>query len=146
MKSLAVIEKFESASLEWINDFENKYGIKIPCELKFFLSTQNIFTTSENQFVKNGDTFEVHHFYPLHPESELSLSVIYDALHEYFESSFIPIGDDSGGWQYVVSIRDVDYGAVFFCRMDEELENALTYLAENVEVFINGLTSKENLV
>lgn len=57
----------------------------------------------------------------------------------FFEGKYLSFGSDSGGWQYVLSVQESDYGKVYFCRMDEELPNALTYLAEDFEDFINGL-------
>lgn len=39
----------------------------------------------------------------------------------------------------MISINETDYGKVYFCRMDEDLEDALTPLADSFEDFINGL-------
>jgi cell wall assembly regulator SMI1 len=141
MKSLKVIERYEPASNDQINKFESDFGVKLPCDYKLFLATQNIYLTKENYF--SGQ--EVHHFYPLHDEAELSLTMIFEALGEHFENSFVPFADDSGGWQYVISLRDADYGKVYFCRMDEELQDALTLLADSFTEFINGLRAEEEI-
>ena len=146
IKSLTIIESFDSATNDQLNQFEDQFAIELPCDFKLFLSTQNVYVVEENCFLKDRSSYEVHHFYPLHDKSEMSLFIIFEALGEYFENSYIPFADDSGGWQYLISVRKEDYGKVYFCRMDEELRDGLTLLANNFTEFINGLKKETPLV
>lgn len=123
--------------------FESEKGIKLPDSYREFLLTQNPYTVKEDFYQKDGRNYEIHHFYPFDSEIELSLQFSFDNLNDFFESKYLAFGDDSGGWQYVISVQEVDYGKIYFCRMDEALEDALTLLADSFEQFVNGLEIEE---
>jgi len=143
MKQLSILETFGLAQPDEIRIFETKMGVELPEYFKFFLADQNPFVVSEKNYIKGNRSFEVHHFYPLHADAELSLMMVNSVLKDHFNGSFVVFADDSGGWLYILSVRKEDYGKVYFCRMDEELENALTLLADSFEEFINGLAEEE---
>ena len=113
--------------------------INIPNCYRDFLLNQNPYTVKENLFRKDGESYEIHHFYPFDKEMELSVQFSFMNLNDFFESNYIAFADDSGGWQFVISVQKSDFGKVYFCRMDEALEDALTLLADSFEEFIDGL-------
>ena len=137
MKTLKVINSYPLPRIKDIATFGKVEGINLPIDYKYFLMTQNLFL-SEDCYYKG---YEIHHFYPFSDSAELSLQIAFRALKDFFQNSFIPFADDAGGWQFVISLRNKDYGKVYFCRMDEELEDALTLLADSFEEFIDGLES-----
>ena len=143
MKKLQ-IEKAGSLELDSeLTLFESENGIKLPDSYREFLLTQNPYTVKEDLYQKDGRNYEIHHFYPFDSEIQLSVQFIFDNLNAVFEGKYFAFADDSGGWQYVVSIQEVDCGKVYFCRMDEALEDALTPLADTFEQFVNGLEIEE---
>ena len=56
-----------------------------------------------------------------------------------FDSEYIAFAGDEGGWKYIVSVQEVDYGKIYLCRTDGELDDALTLLSDSFEDFINSL-------
>lgn len=139
MKQLKIKKRSESPLLEALDVFEKTMGLKFPQPYRKFLIEQNPYTVEENQFKKDGRAFEVHHFYPFDSTFELSLQKVHSELNSFFENNYLAFADDSGGWQYVISVQEKDFGKVYFCRMDEELPKALTFLANNFEDFIDKL-------
>jgi len=140
MKKLSAIIKYQVPTTDELAKFEQIHQIKLPCDLKLFLVTQNILKSEESQYVLGEKIFEIHHFYPINLDSDLSLYLIYDALKDFFCGKYIPFADDSGGWQYVISLQELDKGKVYLCRMDESLGNGFTLVADSLTDFINGLT------
>ncbi len=119
--------------------FENENGIKLPDSYRSFLLTQNPYMVKEVIYKKDGQNYEIHHFYPFDSEIQLSIQFSFEDLNEFLEGKYLAFADDPGGWQYVISIQESDNGKVYFCRMDEDLEDALTLLADNFDEFIDNL-------
>jgi len=140
MKTLSVIKNNPLPSNDDIVAFEKLRDIKMPWDYKYYLVTQNLFL-SKDCLYRGKEEYKIHHFHPFDVTADISLQVFFDILKDFLENSFIPFAGDSGGWQFVISLRKKDYGKVYFCRMDEELEDALTLLADSFEEFIDGLES-----
>lgn len=85
------------------------------------------------------EDYIINGFYPFGVTQELSLESVYQNQKDLFFHSYIPFTDDPGGWQFIISLKEPDYGKVYFCEMDLELPESLTLLANNFEEFINGL-------
>lgn len=139
MKQLKVKRGAALPSLTDIQTFEQENEIKFPSSLVNFYLNQNPVDTVESYFtIGEEEPYYVNAFFPFDSSNKLSMQYTFDELNEFFESKYISIGSDSGGWQYVISVQDEDYGKVYFCRMDEELEDALTLIADSFEEFIDG--------
>jgi hypothetical protein len=135
MKVLNVKSKGVLPSIQTIVDFENQNRINLPFDYKWFLLTQNPISVIESDILD----YEVNCFYPIGC-TDSSLEETFAILNHFFESRFVPFAYDSGGWQFVICIeKGENYGKVYFCRMDEELDKALTLLANSFDDFINKL-------
>ncbi len=122
-----------------ISLFEEENDIEFPKYYREFLLSQNPYIVKENLYKIAGEEYEIHHFYPFDSEMELSAQKVFEDLNDFFESKYFAFGDDVGGWLFVVSIQKKDYGKIYFCRMDEAIEDGLTILADDFKHFINNL-------
>lgn len=139
MKLLTPIKSAPLPTLENILFFENEKGIKLPNEFKLYLSTQNLIQSVEKYYINgDGERFEIHQFYPFHNSDSLSLNNMYEITREIFLDKFMPFGDDSGGWLYLIGIVETNFGQIFLCRPDEGLEG-IKLLEENFEDFIEKI-------
>ncbi len=147
MKKLSVIIGEKLPMKSEIRNFELKHCVTLPKLFIDFLQSQNPVYTQECYFyVKGKEPFDIF-FFPFSERSEhWTIQKGTENLFEsFYDRRYIPFGADSGGWQYVISVDAKDYGKIYFCRMDEELDRALTFLAEDICEFINGLASDEEL-
>lgn len=122
-----------------ILNFEKEIGIQLPKSYRQFLLKINAKYISEPHFAANGKIYEIHGFITF-GSGESTIEQNYRNLKEHFENRYIGFAFDSGGWQYIISIeQNENYGKIYFCRMDEEIDNATTLIANSFEIFINGL-------
>ena len=145
MKKLSIKLGNALPTKEQLESFEDDNGICLPDDFKSFLLEQNPVTVEEIYFHRCGNVYGVNGFYPFGKGDGLTLQRSYTNLKEFYGGNYIGFADDFGGWEYVLSLKEEDYGKVYFCRMDEEIEKALTLMADNVVDFINGLTKEEEL-
>lgn len=146
MQLLSQIENTFESTVEDIIRFETTFNLQLPYDYKWYLLTQNSYVVKERSFSLDGNFFLMHHFYPLTDSIDLNLAFCHINLSIFFENRYVAFGDDQGGWQFVLCIKKGEhYGKVYFCRMDEELENALTLIADSFEEFINGLHEPSGL-
>lgn len=142
---LTVIEGEKLPSKMELDEFEVANNIRLPPSFKAFILDQNPMYVEESFFFIQGrEPYDIT-FFPFSEDSEYwTIQRSFEDLFEgFFERKYLPFGCDSGGWQYVVSVQEHDYGRIYFCRMDEELQDALTLLAPSFEEFVNGLTDSE---
>lgn len=139
MKNITVLTRSPLAKERDIDAFENEYGIQFPPFFKTFLLEINARNIKEQVFTKGDREFWVHGFLPFENGYELSFQRIYHLLEDHFEKKYIAFAFDPGNWMFVISIKEDDFGQIYFCRMDEELEYALTFLANDFNTFLKGL-------
>jgi hypothetical protein len=145
MKRLTVIEGEKLPSKMELDEFEVANNIRLPPSFKAFILHQNpVYVEESFFFVEGREPYDIT-FFPFSEDSEYwTIQRSFEDLFEgFFERKYLPFGCDSGGLQYVVSVQEHDYGRIYFCRMDEELQDALTLLAPSFEEFVNGLTDSE---
>ena len=146
MNKLTVIKRAKLPSLNQIKAFEQTYSLNLPDAFVTFLLTQNPIYVEETDYpVDREESFEITVFYPFSETSEeYSLQRGAENLfRDFYEGKFLSFGGDSGGWDYVISVQEEDFGKIYFCRMDEALEDALTLVADSFEEFISGLRKSE---
>ncbi len=144
MKKITIIKQSNPISIEDIELFEKQNNLNLPEQYKEFLIKYNVIDIQETLFKKNNREFWIDTFFPFDNNDYLSLQNIYQNLSEFLENKYFAIANDPGGWKYVISLQNEDYGKIFFCRLDEDIENSLTLIAENFEEFIDGLEKYEN--
>lgn len=140
MRKLTVEKAEILPSKEQLADFQRRNGIKLPDSFIEFLATQNPVYVVESFYVTKGSEPYYVSFFPFSENSEeWTIQKSFNNLSEFFEGKYLSFGSDSGGWQYVMSIQESDYGKIYFCRMDEELTKALKLLANSFDEFVDGL-------
>ena len=139
MKELTVIEKSGRPSIELLNQYEEEIGAALPLDFRMFLMDYNPIEIRERGMTIEGKLLSMDRFFPFEDTNELSLRSTNETLKDFFEGKYLTFGCDSGGWQYVISIQESDYGKVYFCRMDEDLGEGFTLLADTFEEFIERL-------
>ena len=145
MKKLSIMLGGARPTKEQLESFEDDNGICLPDEFKSFLLVQNPISVEEIYFHSGGVTYGLNGFFPFGKGDGVTLQRSFANLEEFYGGNYIGFADDFGGWEYVLSLKEEDYGKVYFCRMDKEIDKALTLVADNLVDFINGLT-KEDLV
>lgn len=138
-KKLKVIKSAPLPQVEYIESFAQDNSIKLPENLKNFILNYNPITVEETLYSVNGNTYMLNGFYPFGFTEGLTLQKAYQNMKEIYEDKYIAFADDPGGWEYVIALKEEDYGKVYLCRMDEELEDGLVKLADSFANFINGL-------
>lgn len=144
MKNLHVIKREELNLVKELKEFEGSYSAGFPDKFRDFLLLQNPDLIEENCFLKEEDEFEIHHFIPLSKYNKYSIQNVNENLRDFFCGQYVVFAADSGGWKFAISVGDTNHGKVFFCRMDEDLIDALTLLADTFEEFIDGMFINED--
>lgn len=133
---------------ESLRVFESKVGRKLPESYRFFLLENNGGKWGNNivDLGVDGET-TVHHIFGLHQGPDYSrLDQARERLSFKKRRDFLPIADDSFGNLFLISIKGLDAGSVYFCADDVYLKNSLVKLADGFDAFFNGLMSKEEWI
>ena len=139
MKNITITKNSVLPTLNEVNAFESSHKFSIPEALIGFWIKYNPISVLETLFNKDDKDYWLSNFYPFNEREEVSIQFVQENLGEIFENQYLAFADDAGGWQFVISLKQDDYGKVYFCRMDLDIPEALTLLADNFEEFINGL-------
>jgi len=131
-------------SEEELQVFEREIGIELPKSYRNFILKTNAKYIKEPHYNVDDKIYEISGFTTF-GDGEWTLQDHYRNLKEHFENRFIAFAHDSGGWQYVISIeKNENYGKIYFCRMDEEIDKATTLIANTFEEFIDGFHLNPN--
>jgi hypothetical protein len=139
MRKLTSESNFETPSENEVLAFSNSTGIPLPSSLRKFYSLQNPSRTKECVTVIGEREYHISTFFPLTPDYSISLARMYALSQEFLENSFIPFGCDPGGWLFLFSLRQLDFGKIYFFRTDHSIYDGLTLLADSFEEFIENL-------
>ncbi|WP_433829507.1 SMI1/KNR4 family protein [Flavobacterium anhuiense] len=117
---------------------ETEIGIKIPHNIKDFISEYADLSVKENKFInKDGKLFEISQF--------ITYSMMYDFIKEFKEEDLgkkLPFAIDNGGWIFCISFDEKSMNQVLLYQMEMEWktkEDAFEFVANGFEEFINGL-------
>ncbi len=148
MKQLTPLGKASKLpSREAVLQFCSISGISLPEDLISLFVTQNPIYVEENMYYPPaGDPYDIS-FLPFRVNGmDDDIWFFQDSFHNLFEDFFageyVSFGSDSGGWDYVVSLREGDYGTVHHCRMDTAPPEGLTRIAASLTSFIDSLRSE----
>lgn len=142
---IKIIESVELANNQAILDFEMNEGIIIPKSLKVFWGNYNPVYIEKNVFFKDGEKYFLDRFFPFSDQYELSFQSVFNMLKEYLGNDYLSFANDSGDWQFLISINQSSLGEIFLCRMDEVIPDSLISLANSFEEFINGLKTEDEI-
>lgn len=149
MRKLTITSSGVPISIDDILDFEKKYELIFPDNLREFFLLYNGASTEEYKFFYNGISYSVNSFLPLYSNINASLELILPAVKDPEEgigrNDLIPFGTDAGGRPFYVSTGESDYGCVYYDLMGIvfEGEDPLLKIADSFDEFINGLQKKE---
>ena len=131
-------------SEEELQVFKKEIGVQLPESYREFLLNTNAKYIKEPHFSTNDKTYEISGFTTFE-DGEWTLEEHYRNLKEHFENRYIAFAHDSGGWQYIISIEENEnYGKIYFCRMDEEIDLATTLIANSFKEFLSGFHINPN--
>jgi len=137
---MIVLTKGRKPTKEEVENFEKEIGNRLPNPYREMILNTNPITVNNRNFETVENTFHIHYFIPFKTDGHFTLEDNYRNLKDFYENNFIGFAGDSGGWQFVISIEhNENYGKVYFCRMDSALDEALTFLADSFEEFLNRL-------
>lgn len=145
---LRALGKAEAEDLERI---EQKFQVKIPAAVREHYLAYNGGYPEKPVFTdKSGNAYIVGWFIPVCGEKKLSVEKMLRLLREdeAIPNWLIPFADDAGGNLFCFSVREEDYGAIYYYDHEfeygENPEEYVTYLAETITIFINSLAAEEN--
>jgi hypothetical protein len=138
MKLLQINEKGPDVTGQEFDKFEKIVEAKLPEDFKLFLEKQNPKRTIERSIVKGDNQYTVFNWLPLSESDELSLASTFEWTKDLLEGKYLAFALDAGDWLFVISINQIDYGQIFFCRPDKELSEIIK-LADSFEEFIIAL-------
>ena len=134
-------------TLDELEKFEHQYSITIPGDFKEFLIRYNpLYPDDEFQFYKKSDqVFGIGCFLPLDSNSAPNLEEMYKLRLEQLKGEFIQFAADDGNWYFLLSLKNEDFGKVFFMPMHEDIETGLKYLEDSFGDFLNALVSEDDI-
>ena len=142
---MEILTKGNKVNHKDLIQFESKIGNYLPEPFKEFIITENPITIKERHIQKGNNTYEIHAFFPFKTDGHWTLEQSYDNLKEYYKNQYLGFAQDCGGWEFIICIaKNQNFGKVYFCRMDTEIENAKTLIAENFTKFISNLHYNPN--
>jgi hypothetical protein len=136
METLSIEKSPPLPSIKDIMAIEKQFGISIPPQLQEIYLAYNPMYLKKRKVLANGIRYTLHGFDPIRREEKPNLASTYEHLGWFFEDKFLPFAWDEGGWLFVIGIQEGNYGKVYFCRMDKELKDATTLLADSLFEFL----------
>ncbi|MDE6601960.1 MAG: SMI1/KNR4 family protein [Lachnospiraceae bacterium] len=145
---LCAHEKAKAEDLECIGQ---KFQVKIPAAVREHYLAYNGGYPEKPIFTgKSGNAYIVGWFIPVCSEKKRSVENMLKLLREdeAIPNWLIPFADEDGGNLFCFSVREEDYGAIYYYDHEfeygEDPEDHVTYLTESITIFINSLVEEEN--
>jgi hypothetical protein len=126
--------------------FEEQHGVTLPGDYKSFLKKHN--GGSPEPAIEPVIGTPVQWLYGLHRgENWASLYwLVETVLHNHLPDNLLPIAHDPGGNLFILSLREVDHGHIYFWDHESETETdplkfyrKLKFVAESFTIFIDSL-------
>lgn len=115
---------FGTGTIEKIQYFESRMGLKFPSDYFEFLKKNNggfpqkkVFLINETQ---GEDSLSVFFGIDL-TNNYISINYLYENYEDRFPKGVIPIGEDPGGNYICINLNEESYGKIYF--YDHEVEN-----------------------
>lgn len=135
-----------------ILNFENKHNIILPDEVKKHYLMYNGGYPEKSVFVLEDDEREyiVNYFFSIECGEGLALEKFLPLLGDenIFPQWLVPFADDEGGNLFCYSIKEINYGAIYYYDHEfeygENVEEHIVFLSSSLVDFINSLIEDEN--
>ncbi len=139
------------AKKEDLDRIEKKFHVKLPAEVREHCLSYNGGYPERSVFTdQNGDEYFVDLFIPVRDGRERPMEKTLGLLRAdegTIPDRLIPFAEEDGGNLFCFSVRESDFGAVYYYDHEfeygEDPEEHIAYLAESITVFINSLTEDE---
>ena len=130
---------------EDLTAIEKEYNFTFPEDLKEFYLKYNAGKLEKKIIRLSGDDYlKFHCFYSIkmgYTTLEETLKIIY--FDDWWVKWLIPFGYDEGGNDFCFSIRDFEYGSIYYfdseCIDEDHPENYLIRIGGNFTDFINSM-------
>lgn len=132
-----LISKYGNGSIEQVEEFENKYGIKLDEEYRVFLIKYNGGDTPLTTVKRGKRKEDLRYLYGMKTKRSS------EKEFEYFDwkkSQCIPIGEDCFGNYFAIGITEENKGVIYFC--DHERGFKKIKIADSFGMFISNCNSK----
>jgi hypothetical protein len=123
---------------------ENEAGIKIPDNIKDFISEYADLSVKENKYINSdGKLFEISQF--------ITYKMMYDFVKEFKEEGLgkkLPFAIDNGGWVFCISFDEESIDKILIYQMEMEWKtkkDAFELVANSFEDFINNLQEETEI-
>jgi ankyrin repeat protein len=142
MKQLVFRMKHNRATFSDVESFEAKLGARLPEDYREFLAMVNGGEQPRPKtfFTHHGGTTMLSRVFGLVNDPAFSLPAQLNSMREYLPVGMFAIGMDIGGNKVCLSIRQADFGAVFFS--DHEVVGDCRQIAGSFAEFVDGLFDK----
>ena len=140
------------AKKEDLDRIEQKFHVKIPADVREHCLAYNGGYPEKPIFTdKNGDEYFVDLFIPVRDGKKRPMEKTLELLRAddgVIPEWLIPFAEEDGGNLFCFSVRESDFGAIYYYDHEfeygEDLEEHITWLAESITAFINALTEDED--
>lgn len=147
-----ILHTHGKAKAEDLERIEQKFKVKIPAAVKEHYLAYNGGYPEKPVFTdKSGNIYIVGWFIPVCGGTKRSVESTLRLLREdeaIIPDWLIPFADEDGGNLFCFSVREKDYGVIYYYDHEfeygENPEEHVTYLAESITTFINSLAEEED--
>ena len=140
---MQVIEKYKPISESQLKTLEEELKITLPDDYKRFLLEVNASIIKTYQFIVNDRDFYFGSFRPFFAEKGLTLKSFHMQMREHLGGEYFSFASDHSNQLFLISLKEKDYGKIYFYRFDLELEDGLILLANSFSEFISILEKHE---
>jgi len=142
-------ETSTSLKSEDFEEIEQALNIDLPIEFKeHYLNYNGGYPENDIYTWANGGKTTINAFASLkYPSLGISLEDTYRdlvLLEKYLPIGIVPFATDDGGNFFCISVRDKDFGAIYYCNNDhyniKNKEECLSAIDKSFKHFINNLS------
>lgn len=136
---MQIVEKQEPVSENQVTLLEEELKISLPRDYRGFLKEVNAITIKTYQFEINNKVYYFSWFIPFKSIDGISLKSFNLQMNEHLKSEYFAFAFDHSNQLFLISLKEEEYGKIYFCILDLELEDGLIQLANSFNEFISIL-------
>lgn len=140
---MQIVEKQEPVIESQVTLLEEKLKISLPKDYRSFLQKVNAITIKTYQFKISNRDYYFSWFIPFKSIDGISLKSFNLQMKEHLKGEYFAFAFDHSNQVFLISLKDEEYGKIYFYRFDLELEDGLILLANSFNEFISILEKYE---